>query len=40
MPIMFAAVVSLFFAREASAGIVSALQAGRYADIALVLFAL
>ena len=35
-----AAVGTLFFAREASAGIVSALQYGLYADIALVAFAL
>jgi hypothetical protein len=40
MVLGIAAVGTLFFAREASAGIVSALQAGLYADIALVSFAL
>ena len=40
MVLGIAAVGTLFFAREASAGIVSALQFGLYADIALVAFAL
>ena len=40
MTLGIAAVGTLFFAREASAGIVSALQAGLYADTALVAFAL
>src|SRR5580692_9453024 len=40
MTLGIAAVGTLFFAREASAGIVSALQSGLYADIALVAFAL
>jgi MFS family permease len=39
MVLGIAAVGTLFFAREASAGIVSALQFGLYADIALVAFA-
>ncbi|HUA96553.1 MAG TPA: MFS transporter, partial [Acidimicrobiales bacterium] len=39
MVLGIAAVGTLFFAREASAGIVSALQSGLYADIALVAFA-
>jgi EmrB/QacA subfamily drug resistance transporter len=40
MVLGIAAVGTLFFAREAAAGIVSALQFGLYADIALVAFAL
>jgi hypothetical protein len=40
MTLGIAAVGTLFFARQASAGIVSALQFGLYADIALVTFAL
>jgi hypothetical protein len=40
MVLGIAAVGTLFFAREASAVIVSALQSGLYADIALVAFAL
>ena len=40
MVLGIAAVGTLFFAREASAGIVSALQFGLFADIALVTFAL
>ena len=39
MVLGIAAVGTLFFAREATAGIVSALQFGLYADIALVAFA-
>jgi hypothetical protein len=39
MVLGIAAVGTLFFAREASAGIVSALQSGLYADVALVAFA-
>jgi hypothetical protein len=40
MTLGIAAVGTLFFAREASAGIVSALQTALFADIALVAFAL
>jgi EmrB/QacA subfamily drug resistance transporter len=40
MVLGIAGVGTLFFAREASAGIVSALQYGLYADLALVAFAL
>ena len=40
MTLGIAAVGTLFFAREASAGIVSALQAALLADVGLVMFAL
>ncbi len=39
MVLGIAGVGTLFFAREATSGIVSALQFGLFADIALVLFA-